>query len=141
MIFFNKITVPIRKVPRVSGMDITAAKQLKKKLYIMIQDLSKAYDRVEISLLQRALLRIGIPNNLITFILNLFTDRKNSVLFQDSIGDQYNVINGIDQGGSICPLLWVIYYDPMFERINKSSFEGINYEVSLPKHINDDSED
>lgn len=117
---------------------ITAANSQKKKLYIMIQDLSKAYDRVNISLLQCALKRICIPEKIITFIINLFTNRKNQVLFEDWIGDAYDVINGIDQGESICPLLWVIYYDPMFEKINTLDFDGVNYTTTLPKRFDDD---
>ncbi|CAG8687824.1 18884_t:CDS:2, partial [Rhizophagus irregularis] len=66
---------------------IIAANSQKKKLYIMIQDLSKAYDRLNISLLQCALKRICTPEKIITFIINLFTNRKNQVLFEDWIGD------------------------------------------------------
>lgn len=86
----------------------------------MIQDLSKAYDRVDIPLLTLALKRICISQKIITFITNLFTDRNNQVIFQfqDWLGDQYDIITGIDQGESIFPLLRAIYYDPMFEAIN-----------------------
>ncbi|CAB4426586.1 unnamed protein product [Rhizophagus irregularis] len=112
---------------------ITAATNLKKPLFIMIQDLSKAYDRVDIPLLEKALERICLPPNIITFILNLFTNRSNYVIFEDWIGDPYDVTTGIDQGDSICPLLWVIYYDPMFEAINSSAFPGIEYISSIPR--------
>ncbi|CAB4435335.1 unnamed protein product [Rhizophagus irregularis] len=112
---------------------ITAATNLKKPLFIMIQDLSKAYDRVDIPLLEKALERICLPPNVITFILNLFTNRSNYVIFEDWIGDPYDVITGIDQGDSICPLLWVIYYDPMFEAINSSTFPGVDYISSIPR--------
>ncbi|PKY50147.1 hypothetical protein RhiirA4_466458 [Rhizophagus irregularis] len=45
---------------------------------------------------------------------------------------------GIDQGESICPLLWVIYYDPIFKAINNSPFPGISYQVNIPTHIPQD---
>lgn len=112
---------------------ITAAKTLHKPLYILIQDLSKAYDRVDILLLEQALLRICIPSSVINFIINLFTNRSNQVIFSDWIGDPYDVEIGIDQGESICPLLWVIYYDPMFEAINSSFFPGINYKTQITR--------
>lgn len=99
----------------------------------MIQDLSKDYDRVDISLLEKALQRICIPSETIAFILNLFTNCSNRIIFEDWIGDPYDVITGIDQGDSICPLLWVIYYDPMFEVINSSNFPGIDYVSTIPK--------
>jgi hypothetical protein len=40
-----------------------------------------------------------------------------------------------DQGESICPLLWVIYYDPIFEAINNESNLGVTLSASLPKSI------
>ncbi|EXX61835.1 hypothetical protein RirG_005840 [Rhizophagus irregularis DAOM 197198w] len=112
---------------------ITAAKNLNKPLFIMIQDLSKAYDRVNIPLLEKSLQRICIPSPIITFIINLFTNRTNQVIFEDWIGDPYDVLTGIDQGESICPLLWVIYYDPLFEAINNSVFPGIEYTSHIPR--------
>lgn len=114
---------------------ITAANTLKKDLYIMIQDLSKAYNRVNIDILYLALHRICIPKKFIKFIINLFTKRTNRVLFEDWLGDPFDVIKGIDQGDSICPLLWVIYYDPMFEQINNSPFPGVLYRTSIPTSI------
>ncbi|CAG8737338.1 5168_t:CDS:2 [Rhizophagus irregularis] len=59
---------------------ITAAKNLNKPLFIMIQDLSKAYDRVNIPLLEKSLQRICIPSPIITFIINLFTNRTNQAI-------------------------------------------------------------
>ncbi|CAB5192257.1 unnamed protein product [Rhizophagus irregularis] len=112
---------------------ITAAKILRKPLYIMIQDLSKAYDRVDIPLLEKALSRICIPPTIMNFIINLFTNRINQVIFNEWIGDPYDVITGIDQGESICPLLWVIYYDPMFEAITSSPYSGINFKAQIPR--------
>ncbi|CAB4424282.1 unnamed protein product [Rhizophagus irregularis] len=99
----------------------------------MVQDLSKAYDRVDIPLLERALKRVNIPQHIINFFLALFTNRTNQVIFNDWIGDPYEVHTGIDQGESICPLLWVIYYDPIFEAINQSPHKGIDYTAQIPK--------
>lgn len=98
----------------------------------MVQDLSKAYNRVNIDILRLALRRICIPEHFISFIINLFTNRTNRVLFDDWLGDPYDVLTGIDQGNSICPLLWVIYYDPLFQRINESSHPGVNYTIRIP---------
>ncbi|CAB4409390.1 unnamed protein product [Rhizophagus irregularis] len=80
---------------------ITAASNLKKPLFIMIQDLSKAYDRVDIPLLKKALERICIPSNIISFILLLFTNRSNRVIFEDWIGEPYDIITGINYTSSI----------------------------------------
>ena len=104
-------------------------------LIIVIQDLSKVYDRVHIGMLQRALHRINIPDHLISFIIDLFTDRTNSIILQDDLSTPYQVLQGIDQGETISPLLWVVYYDPMFEAINKSNFGGYEITQHIPKSI------
>ncbi|PKY25204.1 hypothetical protein RhiirB3_440054 [Rhizophagus irregularis] len=49
--------------------------------------------------------------------------------------EKFSESYGIDQEESICPLLWVIYYDPMFEAINNSPHPGISYTASLPTYI------
>ena len=51
-----------------------------KKLWINLQNLSKAYDHVDLNFFKKALERIKIPQLLISFILSLFTNRKNKIL-------------------------------------------------------------
>lgn len=48
---------------------------------------------------------------------------------------------GIIQGESICPLLWVIYYDPMFKAINDTTYGGISLKCSMPKNIHRNEDD
>jgi ribonuclease HI/exonuclease III len=118
---------------------IESAKDNNSPLFILLQDLSKAYDRVNIDLLYLSLLRINLPPSFCKIICNLFTDRTNSIILQDNISDPYDVLIGIDQGESICPLLWVIYYDPMFEAINNELQLGITLKTSLPKSISNNN--
>src|SRR6266508_4511035 len=88
-------------------------KQHDRKIWLLFQDMSKAYDRVNIFMLQKAMARLKIPAPFITFITNLFTKRTNQIFTYHGITDPYNVLVGIDQGEVICPLLWCIYYDPL----------------------------
>ena len=75
--------------------------------------MSKAYDRVNIFMLQKAMARLKIPSPFITFITNLFTNCTNQIFTYHGTTNPYNVLVGIDQGEVICPLLWCIYYDPL----------------------------
>jgi hypothetical protein len=88
-------------------------------LWIRIQDLSKAYDRVNISLLRLALERIHLPYNVINLLIDLFSERINNIILYNQESNFYSVEQGIDQGEIISPLLWIIYYDPMFAKINQ----------------------
>jgi hypothetical protein len=115
-------------------------KSKRKHFYILLQDLSKAYDRVNIDLLQLALQRIGLPKQFIDITISLFKNHFNQIIFDDHLNDLFDLKTGIIQGESICPLLWVIYYDPMFQAINKTNFGGITLSTNLTKNIfqNDD---
>ena len=108
-----------------------------KPLFIMLQDLSKAYDRVDIPLLGLVLERLHIPFSFRYLIQDLFTERTNNIIMNGYLSQDYEVLQGIDQGETICPLLWVIYYDPMFEAINRSQNKGYEILIRLPKKIND----
>src|SRR5581483_5263498 len=75
-------------------------------IWLAIQDLSKAYDRVNLSLLKLALKRIHIPFFITNLFISLFTDRSNSVIIKNDLSNPYPVLQGIDQGETIAPLLW-----------------------------------
>ena len=44
--------------------------------------------------------------------------------------------NGIDQGEIISPLLWIIYYDPLFSKIKKENGIGYKMEHSWKNDLN-----
>src|SRR2546423_49262 len=74
--------------------------------------------------------RIKIPLGFIRLVINLFTDRYNSVIISYDQLIPYKTEIGIDQGESLSPLLWVIYIDPLLTVLNK--------EASLPYIIDSD---
>ena len=84
---------------------------------VPFQDLSKAYDCVNIQLLRKCILRLKIPTSFINLILNFFTKRTNAIITSHSITIPYQMKMSIDQGKVIFPLLWTIYYNPLFCRI------------------------
>ena len=100
-----------------------------KQLWLLSQDMSKAYDSVNLELLQKSLHRIKMPQQLITTIANLLSDRTNQVITNFGLTNHYSVKNGIDQGETITPLLWRIYYDPLITHIS-SHYLGYNLATS-----------
>jgi len=90
--------------------------------------MSKAYDRVNIFMLQKAMARLKIPAPFIAFITNLFTKRINQIFIYHDTTDPYNVLVGIDQGEVIYSLLWCIYYDPLLCYIQNQP--NLGYQLS-----------
>ena len=89
------------------------------ELWILLQDMSKAFDRINIFILEKALQRLKLPSQFISLISNLFTNHTNRIITAYGLTDAYNVLIGIDQGEVISPILWCIYYDPLLCKIQK----------------------
>ncbi|GET04391.1 RNA-directed DNA polymerase from mobile element jockey-like [Rhizophagus clarus] len=122
----NSTFEPIRMINEI----IQDAKENNKELWLLSQDLGKAYDRVNIFMLEKAMERIKIPPNFIQIISSLFKNRQNQVITAYGLTDPYNVLIGIDQGEVISPLLWCIYYDPLLCEIEQRK---LGYTLEAPK--------
>ena len=92
----------------------------KSELWVLLQDMSKAYDRVNVFTLVKAMERLRIPFGFINIIMKLFIPRLNRIFTAHGNTDPYVVVSGIDQGEVISPLLWCIYYDPLLCKIQES---------------------
>ncbi|GBC19651.1 hypothetical protein RIR_jg41913.t1 [Rhizophagus irregularis DAOM 181602=DAOM 197198] len=91
------------------------------ELWIVSQDIFKAFDSIDLNMLKLALIRLHIPPLLIKFIINLFTRRNNKIITHYGDTSGYRVRIGIDQGEIISPLLWVIYLDPLLTTLNREA--------------------
>jgi len=79
---------------------------LKEKEYWLVsQDMSKVYDLVHLPLLWKALRRINIPEKFINLVKNLIEGRRNTVLTNLGRTKKYEVEDGLDQGGTMSPIL------------------------------------
>src|SRR6266480_2124354 len=80
--------------------------------------------------------RLKIPEGFINLTLNLFQHRRNYVLTDVGVTQDFEVLVGIDQGEVISPLLWCIYYDPLLTRINRLQDVGYALTHSFQPDIN-----
>jgi hypothetical protein len=86
---------------------IEEAREQNKECWILFQDMRKAFDSVSKEELIRALRRIGTPLAFNKMIDNLCTDRTGRVLINGEFSEEFEVQEGIDQGDSLSPLLWI----------------------------------
>src|SRR5205085_12080318 len=105
-----------------------------KELWLLSQDMSKAYDSVNFDLFKLALQRIQFPEPLINILSNLLLDRTNKVITNFGLTKSYQVQNGIDQGETITPLFWRIYYDPLISKISRE-VEGYQISTTWSENI------
>ena len=111
------------------------ARETNKELWILMQDMSKAYDLVNRESLIKALRRIKLPETFTTFISNSLKNRHNKIITDFGYTESFKISNGIDQGEIMSPLLWVIYYDPLFTKIEKmKETSNIGYELGYKEN-------
>src|SRR5438552_17718904 len=75
-------------------------------------------------MLERALDRIKIPKKAIKLIIYLFKDREVRAITENGLTSSVKIGDGIDQGETISPLLWRIFYDPLLCKIQDDSKLG-----------------
>ena len=98
--------------------------------------MSKAYDSVNFELLKHSLSRLALPLPIINTLMDILSDRNNQVITNLSLTPSYPVHNGIDQGETITPLLWRIYYDPLISYIH-SNTAGYTLQTSWLTNLKD----
>src|SRR6266487_4099456 len=101
------------------------ARQKNKEIWILFQDMKKAFDSVSLKMMEKALERIKVPNLLIKFLLNLYNKRKIKVYTEYSLTKEFEAEDGLDQGEVVSPLMWHIFYDPLLCIIYKE--ENLGY--------------
>ncbi|CAJ0849351.1 9300_t:CDS:2, partial [Entrophospora sp. SA101] len=101
---------------------IQDAREMKNEIWILFQDLSKAYDHM----LVKAMEHLKLPSTFINLIFNIFTNRKNRIFTEVGLTNEYNVLIGIDQGEVMSPLLWCIYYNSLLCEIES---RGLGYNL------------
>ena len=120
---------------------IEDARENGRELWVVTQDMMKAYDSVSLESLQLALRRLDIPEKFILWITGLFKNRQMSVITAFGPSPTFIGGDGIDQGDAISPLLWRIFYDPLLVAIQQACNQQQGYEMvnTWPSDIQDRS--
>jgi len=118
---------------------IEDAKANNKELWIMTQDMAKAFDSISMESLEMSLNRIGIPTTLKTWIINLYRNRSMRIITSYGLTKPFTAGDGVDQGDALSPLLWRIFYDPMLVAVQSQNDRDPGYHMSCtwPDNVND----
>ena len=96
---------------------IKEATKLKKRLYVVAIDASKAFDKVIRPVLWMRLHNQGIPANLIMAIESYYEKLILFVMKEKEISRVFKASLGVKQGGSISPWLFAQYYEGLIDII------------------------
>ncbi|GES80782.1 RNA-directed DNA polymerase from mobile element jockey-like [Rhizophagus clarus] len=113
---------------------IEDANKENKEVWILLMDISKAFDSVSMIMLEKSLKRIKVPEPLINIIMDINLNRTNKVIVNGEFTKEYEVEDGVDQGEVWSPLLWRIFYDALLTRLAIIKNET-GYTMETTKHI------
>ncbi|CAH1768885.1 13259_t:CDS:2, partial [Entrophospora sp. SA101] len=104
---------------------IEHCRDTKSETWIMFQDMSRAFDNVNIERLIITLKRIDLPENFINLIKNIHTGRKAKIITPFGLTNPISIESGIEQGETYSPLLWKLYYDPILQYIQENAHNNL----------------
>ena len=86
----------------------------------ILMDLFKAFDCFPHSLIEARLKAYGLSNNAINLISSYLADRKQCVQIGTSWSTLQNISKGVPQGSMLCPLIFNIFLNDIFNFINEA---------------------
>ena len=94
----------------------------KNKVFTVLLDASKYFDRVNYIHLFEKLLKREMCPLMVRLLLQTYLDQKLCVKWNDTSSEAFGVTNGVRQGGILSPLLFGIYIDELLCKLKKSGF-------------------
>ena len=91
------------------------------EVHCAMLDLSKAFDKININLLRDKLSSTRLPHCIIRIINFMYTNAYVNVRFNNRIGQEWKIGNGVRQGGILSAYLFNFYMYEMIEEISKSN--------------------
>ena len=89
-------------------------------VHALLLDASKAFDRVNYIKLFNKLLERGMCPLTVRLLLNMYTNQKLQVKWNNDLSSKFEVTNGVRQGGILSPLLFTVYIDELLEKLKRN---------------------
>ena len=88
-------------------------------MYGCFLDASKAFDRVDHSLLFKKLLQRNLPPSVVRTLLSWYSDQRVTVSWDKTISTDFSISNGVRQGGVLSPILFTVYIDELLQQLKQ----------------------
>ncbi|KAG9291656.1 hypothetical protein G9A89_022075 [Geosiphon pyriformis] len=103
------------------AIDLVVKDALEKnhELWLVLQDIKKAYDSIGWKHLRKSLVRIKMCNRFIKFFGSIYNGCINRVITDFGLTNRYSVHDGLDQEEVFSSLFWRIFYDTLLCEIKR----------------------
>ena len=113
---------------------IDTYRALNGSMFVRFLDASKAFDRVNHTVLFNTLIRRGVPSYIVRILIVWYENQRMCVRWGNVISESFGVSNGVRQGGIFSPYLFNVYVDNLSSMLNKCNV-GCYFGRLLVNHI------
>ncbi len=111
---------------------IRKSKREKKKNFLALLDITKAYDRVNRDILWHIMEQMGVPEILLRNIKASYRDPSTILQFQDVVSEPLQMTLGLKQGCVMSPILFAIYIAELGHRLQNSGLGIVVDDITIP---------
>ena len=86
---------------------------------VCLVDVSKAFDKVNHSLMFMKLMDRGVPISFIRLLDNWYRKMYSRIKWKNTLSTSFQLLCGVKQGGVLSPLLFTIYVDDLLLKLRK----------------------
>ncbi len=111
---------------------IRKSKREKKKNFLALLDITKAYDRVNRDILWHIMEQMGVPGKLLSNIKASYRNPSTILQFQDVVSEPLQMTLGLKQGCVMSPILFAIYIAELGHRLQRSGLGTLVDDTKIP---------